>query len=66
MIQIKIIKEENCFDVFISDEDGGFTAHEFTTKKDAENFAHRATDLFSEVEDVELIVSQSPPSGSGD
>lgn len=65
MITIKLHDEGDVWDVTISDEDG-FFAQEFPTKNDAEDFARRAANLFSDVHDVQVITPRSSSRRSSD
>ena len=60
MIKIKLYDVGDVWDVTITFADtDAFIAHEFSTKNDAEDFARRAADLFSDVDDVQVITSRS-------
>jgi len=67
MITIKLHDEGDVWDVTITfPEHDACIAHEFPTKNDAEDFALRAADLFVDVDDVQVITSQSSAGRPGD
>lgn len=60
MIKIKLHDEGDVYDVTITfPDDDACIAYEFSTKSDAEDFARRAADLFSDVHDVHVITPRS-------
>lgn len=59
MISIRVYDEGDCWDVIVQRSGDEILTFEFETKKDAEDFAHRATNLFSEFFDVQSVKAHS-------
>lgn len=66
MISIRVYDEGDCWDVIVQRSGDEILTFEFETKKDAEGFAHRATNLFSEFFDVQLSKPHSSSIGASE
>ncbi len=63
MIFVRMHDEGDCWDVTVQQSGDEILTFEFKTKKDAEGFAHRATNLFSKFFDVQLVEPHSSSIG---
>lgn len=66
MIFVRMHDEGDCWDVVVQRSGNEILTFEFETKNDAEDFAHRATNLFSDFFDVQLVKPHSSLIGACD